>query len=205
MVATDKGSEAVKVSWRQRANALGRDNREPLPPLAQRPYALAGSCSRLKPEGHIETLSAGMLLVGGLVILIDLLSKSWANGHLTGSRAVGPVTLQIAHNAGISWGVLGAQPALATTASIIGLAVLAFLARITRPAVRVALAIATAGGLSNLIDRLMHGSVTDWIHVAGYAPTFNLADIAVRGGLLVAAVIALWPQSHSFLEDPSAS
>lgn len=205
--AANQGNETVPTvrigdltltnpTWRQLAKALGRDHREPPRPVPPRPYASAGSCTTSKPQGHRQVLSAGMLLAGGLVILVDLLAKSWATGALADGRgrALGPLTLRIAHNPGISWGLLGAHPALATATSVAGLSVLAFLVRLTRPAVRASLVVATAGGLANLIDRVVHGSVTDWIHVAGYGPTFNLADVAVRGGLLVAALVALWPR-----------
>jgi hypothetical protein len=33
--------------------------------------------------------------------------------------------------------------------------------------------------------RVAHDAVIDWIHIAPYPATFNLADLAVRGGLLV--------------------
>jgi lipoprotein signal peptidase len=34
--------------------------------------------------------------------------------------------------------------------------------------------------------------VTDWIHVWFYGPTFNLADVWLRAGILIAAVAWLW-------------
>ena len=36
--------------------------------------------------------------------------------------------------------------------------------------------------LGNLIDRLANGAVTDWAGIAWYPATFNLADVAIRGG-----------------------
>jgi Signal peptidase (SPase) II len=50
----------------------------------------------------------------------------------------------------------------------------------------------------NLLDRLarppsaLHGGVVDWLHVSFYGPTFNLADLRLRGGLLIAAGAWLW-------------
>ncbi|GEM_PF-3068329 len=38
----------------------------------------------------------------------------------------------------------------------------------------------------------LHGGVPDWIHVWFYGPTFNLADLWLRGGLLAAAGAWLW-------------
>ncbi len=36
----------------------------------------------------------------------------------------------------------------------------------------------------NLVDRMVRGAVTDWIHLAPYPPYFNVADVAIRGGLI---------------------
>lgn len=52
---------------------------------------------------------------------------------------------------------------------------------------RLCAAIVLGGAASNLLDRLQHGAVTDWIRVAPYPPYFNLADLAIRGGLIAAA------------------
>jgi lipoprotein signal peptidase len=41
--------------------------------------------------------------------------------------------------------------------------------------------------------------VVDWIHVSFYGPTFNLADVCLRVGILLAAAGWLWhhrPQPH---------
>ncbi len=55
---------------------------------------------------------------------------------------------------------------------------------------RVCAAIVLGGAAGNLLDRLQHGAVTDWIRVAPYPPYFNLADLAIRGGLIAAALLA---------------
>jgi lipoprotein signal peptidase len=44
---------------------------------------------------------------------------------------------------------------------------------------------------------VLHGGVTDWLHVWFYGPTFNLADVWLRGGLLIAAVGWLWHTPRS--------
>jgi signal peptidase II len=53
------------------------------------------------------------------------------------------------------------------------------------------------GAAGNLADRLLRspgpgrGAVVDWIHVAGYPATFNLADVAIRAGVVAALVATL--------------
>jgi lipoprotein signal peptidase len=44
--------------------------------------------------------------------------------------------------------------------------------------------------LGNLSDRLLHRGVTDWLQVAWWPATFNLADIAIRGRIVVALVMS---------------
>ena len=59
-------------------------------------------------------------------------------------------------------------------------------------------ALAAAGAAGNLFDRLtrphgvLHGGVVDWLHLSFYGPTFNLADVWLRGGLLIALAGWLW-------------
>ncbi len=46
-------------------------------------------------------------------------------------------------------------------------------------------AAALAGSLGNLADRLMHGAVVDFVAI-GRWPVFNLADVAIVGGVALA-------------------
>jgi signal peptidase II len=83
--------------------------------------------------------------------------------------------------------------------SVAGVVLLALWARFAASALeRTGAALAAAGAAGNLADRLfrapggLHGAVVDWIHVWFYGPTFNLADIWLRGGILIAAASWLW-------------
>jgi signal peptidase II len=49
------------------------------------------------------------------------------------------------------------------------------------------LACALGGATSNLLDRLRRGGVVDFIAL-GFWPTFNIADVAIVGGLALAGV-----------------
>jgi signal peptidase II len=51
----------------------------------------------------------------------------------------------------------------------------------------VGIAVALAGALSNLCDRLARGAVVDFIAI-GWWPVFNLADAAIVLGAAVAAL-----------------
>lgn len=55
------------------------------------------------------------------------------------------------------------------------------------------------GGIGNMLDRLMHGSVTDFIATAFIDfPVFNVADIAVTCGMVAAFVLyLLWEKREA--------
>ncbi len=59
----------------------------------------------------------------------------------------------------------------------------------------VAFAFVIGGGIGNLIDRIAHGSVTDFFHIKlGVFKTgiFNMADVSVTTGVLIILFLSLW-------------
>ena len=60
---------------------------------------------------------------------------------------------------------------------------------VSRP-VSAALAAVLAGAAANLIDRAGDGVVTDYLHT-GWWPTFNLADVLIVTGGILAALLSL--------------
>lgn len=135
---------------------------------------------------HEASWPVGILAWGGIALAADLTSKAWVQAHPL-SVSVGPLTVTVVHNAGVAFGLGAATPGLSTGLSVLALlALVGCVFAVRRPTVRAALAVAAGGGAGNLVDRIVHGSVTDWIHVSGYPPTFNLADVFVRGGILAA-------------------
>jgi signal peptidase II len=127
----------------------------------------------------------------------DLATKAWAQSRLSGGRDItlgGAFRLQLVINHGAAFG-LGArlEPLLAILSLVIVVLVGCWAVRAGSRTQRVGAALAAAGGTGNLVDRLirppsvLHGGVVDWLHVWFYGPTFNLADVLLRGGLVLAA------------------
>lgn len=93
-------------------------------------------------------------------------------------------------NTGISYGLLSAVPVwmlgILTVVAIIGLAV--WWTRADALLVRVGLALAIGGALSNGLDRLLYGAVADFFHfhIGEWSfYIFNIADAAISFGVVL--------------------
>jgi signal peptidase II len=140
--------------------------------------------------------------VAALVLAADQLSKSLVLAARPGGGG-GLVSVRVVRNTGASFGIGAGHPVLVVASSAVVIAVVAVLAARTRsrPAA-LFLAVVLGGALGNLADRVFRspglgrGAVVDWIHVAGYPATFNLADIAIRAGAAGAAAALLGGGAH---------
>lgn len=136
----------------------------------------------------------GSLLVAGaialLVIAADQGSKFWARGSLQPDHEIAVVPgwlwFRLTSNSGASLGLLRGHNLLFVAVSIlVVVAVAVIVLRGTPGTVGAAALGAVAGGAtSNLIDRLRLGSVVDFIEVHLWPTDFNLADAAIRLGVL---------------------
>lgn len=140
------------------------------------------------------------LAVSGVAVLTlaaDQVSKSLVVAAGPGSDGGGIVSVRLVRNTGASFGIGAGHPLLITLTAAAVLAVpLALLARARSRGVALSLAAVIGGAAGNLADRLLRGpglgrgAVVDWIHVAGYPATFNLADAAIRLGAVCAIIAA---------------
>jgi signal peptidase II len=103
------------------------------------------------------------------------------------------ISLWHVRNQGIAFGAFAGR--LSAVAVLTATAVLWMLVYFSRSGARhplfpVALGLLVGGSVSNLWDRVVHGYVTDFIHVPLW-PTFNLADsfIVVGVGLLLVTLL----------------
>ncbi|MHB0670488.1 signal peptidase II [Roseomonas mucosa] len=129
-----------------------------------------------------------------LAFALDQATKWWVLTHLMDSPRVIPVApffnLVLGWNRGVSFGLLSADhPATPWLLSSLALAVLAGLvvwtAHDQRSGMAASVGLIAGGASGNVVDRLRHGAVTDFLdfHVAGYHwPAFNLADSTIFVG-----------------------
>jgi signal peptidase II len=151
----------------------------------------------------VRILQATVIVVLGAAA--DLATKSWALPRLSGGHDItlagGLLRLQLVINHGASFGLgSGYEPVLTVLTLVIVVLLWLWAVRTRSRVERIGAALAAAGGTGNVVDRLirppavLHGGVVDWLHVSFYGPTFNLADVMLRGGVVVAAVAWLLGQ-----------
>ena len=153
-----------------------------------------------------------LLLISALIVFADRLTKTWVALHirLGGAIPIIPRILRITHwtNAGAAFSLFAdsASPHLVRYA-LIGfslLAALVVLIAMVRLGDRftfttVALALIFAGALGNVHDRILYGSVVDFIevHIFSYHfPDFNVADSSIVIGACLLLLDSLLPKRN---------
>lgn len=151
-----------------------------------------------------------LLSISALVFLLDRVTKTWVEMHiqLGGAIPVIPRVLRITHwtNDGaafsmfaesatphlVRWVLVGFS-LLAATAVLIALVRMGNRFSITT----FALALVLAGALGNVHDRILYGSVVDFIevHIFSYHfPDFNVADSSIVIGACLLLLESLLPR-----------
>ena len=137
-----------------------------------------------------------------LSFLLDQATKWWILNHVMEPPRVIPVTgffnLVLGFNTGVSFGLFGEAPAWLLMAFILPMVagLLVWMTRTDSRLTAIALGLVVGGALGNLLDRLRHGAVTDFLdfYVGAYHwPAFNFADVAIVSGvglLLIESVLA---------------
>ena len=148
---------------------------------------MTGGSQRLLPPSTLGVALA--------VILLDQLTKTLILGtfHLGDSRTVAPMlNIVRVHNSGAAFSFLaGASGWQRWFFVVLGIAAALFIGWLlarhaTQRLFCLALALILGGALGNVIDRLLHGHVVDFIQVhwasRWYFPSFNVADAAISVG-----------------------
>jgi signal peptidase II len=150
-----------------------------------------------------------LLGISTLVIALDRYTKDWvtAHIHIGGAIPIVPGILRITHwlNEGAAFSLFAdsASPSavrwgLIAFSSLVALGVLIAMIRLGDrfTLTTVALALILAGALGNLHDRILYGSVVDFIevHIFRYHwPDFNVADSSIVTGACLLLLDSLLP------------
>lgn len=134
---------------------------------------------------HIVSLSLGFAA-------LDQLSKSMATQTLVLHQPVPVIQdffqLHLTHNTGAAFSLMEKDPhlLLLLSASLFIILVLyAFVQPSSSPWQRTAIALILGGAMSNLLDRLWHGAVIDFLDfIVIHYPIFNLADCFIFTGAI---------------------
>ena len=162
-----------------------------------------GAPGRRTAAARIAAKPALLCTVAVLAVAADVATKAWALSRLSGGRDItaagGLIRLRLVINHGAAFGLGAGYEPLLSVIALLGVILLGTWAlRASGRAEGAGAALAAAGAAANLIDRLtrppgfLHGGVVDWLHLSFYGPTFNLADVWLRGGLLIALAGWLW-------------
>ncbi len=154
------------------------------------------------------------LAIAALVIAGDRVSKNYIQRAFDGfsTFSVIPDWLRIVHteNPGAAFGVLAEGNPILRGVILIGVSglVLVFVASALwrrgssfhSPLTRFALSLILGGAVGNLYDRIVHGTVTDFIelyHGSWSFPAFNVADSAITVGACLLLLDLLWTGRRS--------
>jgi signal peptidase II len=140
---------------------------------------------RERRQAQSRWMWAACLAVG--VLLLDQITKLVvrASMDLRESIDVLPgLSLTRVNNTGIAFGLFPGRATIVSVLTVLALcAIAAALAGLVsrNPMVAAGAGMLVGGSLGNLIDRLMHGAVTDFLDPVRW-PAFNIADIGIVVG-----------------------
>jgi signal peptidase II len=168
---------------------------ERVPARPQIDVRVGSTTNALQPISSAErSLGAGaaqwaaLAIVALSAVVADQLTKAVVSSRLPLGDAVaeaGPFSIHHVRNTGIAFGLFSDRTSgVILVTSIAVAAMLVFFARSARrhPLLPVALGLVLGGSVSNLVDRLRQGYVTDFLDL-DYWPAFNLADTFIVAGV----------------------
>lgn len=139
------------------------------------------------PEGRRSVAFVRVAALIAAVLVLDRITKHLVNANIAPGdvhKFLPAVNLVHINNSGVAFGFFSGGGVLVLVLTIAALCALVgyFLLRPTRPGLWLPTGLLIGGALGNLIDRLINGSVTDFIKLPLW-PAFNVSDIAITVGV----------------------
>ena len=171
--------------------------REQGPPRRAVEVRVGSSTNALAPISSAERSLAArprewleLAAVAGASVAADQLTKQIVTSTLALGRSVeiaGPFSIHHVQNSGIAFGLFASATSVVILLTGIAVAwMLFFFARaaLRHPLLPVALGFVLGGSVSNLVDRVRLGHVTDFLDMR-FWPAFNLADTFIVVGVAI--------------------
>jgi signal peptidase II len=157
----------------------------------------------LTPVSMAErSLAAGRSQWAALAaVVVVSVAADQATKHLVGASlavgervaVLGPFSIHHVQNSGIAFGLFASATSIVIFLTALAVVwMIAFFARSgsRHPVLPVGLGLVLGGSLSNLVDRVRLGHVTDFLDIGPW-PAFNLADSFIVAGVIVLAATLL--------------
>ena len=155
----------------------------------------------------IKKLTVKKLAVPFILILIflDQVTKWWIINYIMQPIKILPITpffnIVLTWNSGISFGIFSNQGSfsviiLSTLATLIVFFLAAWLMKAVNKKLIIGLICIIGGAIGNIIDRVYHGAVIDFLdfHIKSYHwPAFNVADSCIFIGATLIILDSLFP------------
>lgn len=142
--------------------------------------------------------------VAGVIVAVDQWTKYLVRSRLAVGEIWTPIPALAPYLRIVNWNNTGAAfglfpsggMAFTLVAIVVSLAIIYYFPRVPggQPILRLALALQLGGAIGNLIDRLLLGTVTDFVSV-GTFPVFNVADSCISIGVAL-LVAAMWVEER---------
>jgi signal peptidase II len=147
-----------------------------------------------------------VLLVAGVVITLDKLTKDWVRHTIPLNSYTIPIpslgkylVFEHVNNHGAAFGILQNQGYLFIGIAIIVAIAILIYARylpLDQWFVRVLLGLQLGGAIGNVLDRINQGFVTDFIKMGipgrYYWPNYNIADTSIVAGVIALGAYIMW-------------
>ncbi len=148
----------------------------------------------------VQWLALGAVALAA--VAADQLTKHIVSSRLAldeSEHVVGPLSIHHVQNSGIAFGLFAsATPIVIVLTGIAVVWMLGFFARsgARHPILPVSLGLVIGGSVSNLVDRVRLGHVTDFLDLR-FWPAFNLADAAIVIGILGLLYVVEGPRARA--------
>jgi signal peptidase II len=143
----------------------------------------------------------GALVCASIVLLIDQATKQAAiaaveRGHP--QQIIFGIDLANVRNSGVAFGLLGGGGGLVVIVTVATIVFLLgyFAFHAARPGLWLVVGLVVGGALGNLADRVRIGAAIDFLDPPLW-PAFNLADVAIVGGVAWLALMLVTPEPEA--------